>query len=397
MTLTDGLGEPISDPTVLQVAMDCVERNAGIPKAVEDFRRALGGAILSFTAPGLIPEAGAPDVIHLPTGDGPVVRGYGMPERQAVEQCARTRLRRVELIVVHGLYRYHAQWGAAFARARRIPYWVVPHGALDPWVFSYRSLQKRAWMRLIGSRVLREARSVVVATAREAEKAARHLAGCRVRVAHLPVTPVAIEGREEARTSVREQLGIPNDARILLFLGRLHPMKRVLETIDAVHRAARPAVHLVVVGPSSPDLSIENCRARAHALGAGNVHIMGPSFGAGRDRWLLGADALISLSHRENFNYAAAEALSAGLPVILSPGNDLASELAVRGVGWLLKSFAPQDEVEAVRDFGAAPVERLRAMGAAGARWAATELSEDAFRTTLHQLRDGALSESSRS
>ena len=397
MTLRNGRGEQIADPTVLQVAMDCVECNAGIPKAVEDFRHALGGAILSFTAPGLIPKTGATDVIHLPTGDGALARAYGKPERQALGQYARTRLQRVELIVVHGLYRYHAQWGAAFARAHRIPYWVVPHGGLDPWVFSYRSVQKRAWMRLIGSRVLREAQSVVVATAREAEKAARHLAGCRVRVAHLPVAPVAIEGREEARVSVREQLGIPDDARILLFLGRLHPMKRVVETIDAVHRAADPAVHLVVVGPSSPDLSVEDCRARADALGAGNVHIIGPSFGAGRDRWLLGADALISLSHRENFNYAAAEALSAGLPVILSPGNDLASELAGRGVGWLLKSFAPHEEVEAIREFGAAPVERRRAMGAAGARWAATELSEAAFRAALAELRDGALGGGGRS
>jgi glycosyltransferase involved in cell wall biosynthesis len=113
---------------------------------------------------------------------------------------------------------------------------------------------------------------------------------------------------------------------------------------------------------------------------------MGPSFGSDKHQWFLGADAFISLSHRENFNYAAAEALSAGLPIILSPGNDLGAELAEAGVGWILHSFERAEEVNAIRQFADFPADQLTAMGAAGRRWAAAELSEEAFSTALSRL-----------
>jgi glycosyltransferase involved in cell wall biosynthesis len=378
-------------PRVLQVAVDCVEGKGGIFKAVRSFQHVLGGVVLSFTEQELIPQSSTTSILHVPITGGLIARRYGMPHPELLRRCVEEHIQGIKLVVVHGMYRYHAQWAARFARAAAIPYWVVPHGALDPWVFSYRSIQKRIWMQWIGSRILREAKSVIVTTAREAEKAARYLAGCSVRVVHLPVQRATIGGREEARLSVREQLGISNNARILLFLGRLHPMKRVIETIDAVHKAHQPDVHLVVVGPGSPELSVEDCRTHVRKLKTKRIHIVGPHFGTAKDRWLLSADGFISLSHRENFNYSAAEALCCGLPVILSPGNDLASELSSFSAGWLVDSYGLDEEADAIRQFGSSTAGELAAMGTAGARWASTNLTDFAFVSALRQLERATL------
>jgi glycosyltransferase involved in cell wall biosynthesis len=170
-------------------------------------------------------------------------------------------------------------------------------------------------------------------------------------------------------------------------------MKRVMETMEAVSRVNHPALHLVVVGPGTPELTVDQCRARAKALSSGCIHVMGPSFGSEKRQWLLGADAFISLSHRENFNYAAAEALSAELPIILSPGNDLGAELVEAGAGWILHSFERAEEVNAIRQFADLPAEKLAAIGAAGRRWAAAKLSEEAFAATLSRLMHGSLPE----
>jgi poly(glycerol-phosphate) alpha-glucosyltransferase len=379
----------LREPHVLQVALDCVEEKGGIFKAVCTFQKVLGGIAISFTEPELMPGPDTTSILHVPMAGGPFARRYGIPRQETLRRCVGEHIREgVQLLVIHGMFRYHTQWAASLARAANIPYWIVPHGALDPWVFSYRSFQKRAWMRLIGSRMLRGAKSVIVTTAREANKAANYLAGCNVRVVHLPVQHAAVGDREGARHLVRKQLGIPAYARILLFLGRLHPMKRVIETIDAVQGANLPDVHLVIVGPSSPGLSEDDCRRHAYEVENRNIHVVGPHFGAAKDRWFLGADGFISLSHRENYNYSAAEALSFGLPVILSPGNDLAPELASSKAGWLLESFAQEEEVEAIRQFGLLSASELAAMGAAGMHWASANLSERAFATALLRLRN---------
>src|SRR4029077_5907902 len=132
-----------------------------------------------------------------------------------------------QLILIHGLFRSHVSWAAGIAKQRGIPYWIVPHGALDPYVFTYRAAQKRVWMSLVGGPVLRHADRVIVATERERVKAQPYLQGCRVETVYWPVQVRPHDSTSSARARVRERLGIPETDRALLFLGRLDPMKRV--------------------------------------------------------------------------------------------------------------------------------------------------------------------------
>ncbi len=371
---------------VVQVVSDCVMEKGGIAKAAVDFHRAMGGSVLSFTEETLVPAA-ASAIRHFPYAPRGFARAYGVPQARQLKEASAS-IRGADLLVIHGLYQYHAQWAAERARHFNIPYWVAPHGSLDPYVFTYRSARKRIWMGFVGRRLLREAEAVLVTTAREAEKAAPYLDGATVEVVPLPVPP-APEISEDERLRFRAAHGLNPEDRVLLFLGRLHPMKRVLETIDAVAEAGDPRIRLVIVGPPSTELTLDACQERARDRSPGSVKIVGPVFGPDKDRWIAAADGLISLSHRENFNYAAAEALAAGKAVILSPGNDLVNELAQVRPGWLLGSFERAEEIAAIRAFAEAPAEALHAMGNAGRAWMFTEASPEAFEARLEALRTG--------
>jgi glycosyltransferase involved in cell wall biosynthesis len=354
-------------------------------RSVLNFRDALGGTVLSFTDPSLLPTERDNGVRHLAVGRGPLARRYYLPSPQDLRAFA-SRLGDTKLILIHGLFRAHVSWAAGIARQKGIPYWIVPHGALDPYVFTYRALRKRAWMSLVGQPILSHASRVIVATERERVKAQQFLRGCRVETLFWPVEVVPHDSSRRARDTIRQRLGISQDARALLFLGRLDPMKRIRETIAAIAAADLPRVHLIVVGPGSDEMSVEECRNYATTIGAKRVHVVGADFSDTKNDWFAASDAYVSLSHRENFGYSAAEALSFGLPVILSPGNDLSPSLARVQPGWLLRSLAEEEAVTAFRDFSLCADDRLRSMGEAGRQWATDHLSEARFAATLRGL-----------
>jgi glycosyltransferase involved in cell wall biosynthesis len=101
---------------------------------------------------------------------------------------------------------------------------------------------------------------------------------------------------------------------------------------------------------------------------------------------ILAADALISLSAKENFNLAAAEAMSAGKPVILSPGNDLQGELEGVNCGWLLATDNPSEATNAMLEFAAIPQDELSAKGNAARNWVNQYLGFEQFRDRLEHL-----------
>jgi glycosyltransferase involved in cell wall biosynthesis len=177
---------------------------------------------------------------------------------------------------------------------------------------------------------------------------------------------------DEGRQKARHELGIPESARVFLYFGRLHSMKRPLETISAFAEPARSGAHLIVAGNDS-DVSAVECKAEAARFGvAGSVHVVGPAYGDSRRALFDAADVYVSLSHRENFNFTAAEALASAVPVILSPGNDLGADLAAEKCSWTLRAL--EEAREAFRAACEVDDATLLEMGARGRAWAVEQL-----------------------
>jgi glycosyltransferase involved in cell wall biosynthesis len=289
------------------------------------------------------------------------------------------------LVFCHSIFRSHNEWVRRFCRRRGIPYVAVPHGSLDPWVFGTTRMGKAVWMAACGRPYFREAGMVMFSTRAERSKAEQTLGFApRSCVVPWPVTAHDSPPTPAERQAGRRRLGVPEARRIVMYLGRYHSMKRPEEIVRTFLRAELPDTTLVMAGFDG-DVTADQVRSLAPDAGERLV-ILGPVIGAARDDLFLSADAFVSWSHRENFCYAAAEALGFGVPVILSPGNDLRGELEGTSCGW----FPQDDSLEALgrslRDFGSTPGERLIAMGESGRQVVQRTCSRNAFAEAIHSL-----------
>ena len=364
---------------IAHVGLDLVPSSGGSVVSIRDFSQVSNSVVISFTQPAkLRNECSAIDgTVHIEVSSGFWGRAFAWaPEKN---RClALDSLNDVDLIVCHVLLRYHVHWVKVASRQLRIPYWVVPHGCLDPYVFSYRSMIKKVWFNLYGRRFLTKAARVIFATEKEKLKASKYYCEDNTNVIHWPVQPIDVSCGEKVRDRIRNRLQIGEEDKILIYLGRLHPMKRPIETIIAFGHAGTTRTHLMIVGPDE-EISLDDCKTIVQEYGINNIHLIGPIYGDEKNDYLLASDAYISLSHRENFGYTTAEALSAGLPVILSPGNDLADELVSLDCGWMLKDNLAETAALAIREFSSLSLVRLQEMGQRGRNWALKHLDFKTF------------------
>src|SRR5205823_3603659 len=119
-----------------------------------------------------------------------------------------------------------------------------------------------------------------------------------------------------------------------LFLGRLHPKKRVDFLLEAFLDAAPQECKLVIAGPDECSLwKPLAARFLSDTAAARRVLRMGTVSGKDKVALLAGAALFALPSEHENFGIAALEALAAGTPVLLSPHVDLAESVLAADLG----------------------------------------------------------------
>lgn len=359
----------------------------GPTKTIGAFQKALGAELYSCCQVSRLREDPLAIDSAKPVGISsiPVLRQFGwVPPR--LRHALEEEISSSRLISCHLFYRYHNFWVRNMMCRHGVPYWFVPHGVLDPWVMSYGQMVKKAFWSLGGRQFLEDATALIFSTNAEREKAESQFNLPQSEVIPWPVELVDLREREHRRERIRRQLSIPEEAKVLLYFGRLHPMKRPLETIEAISRVKDPNLHLIIVG-NEFGISGSDCLEIAQSRGClERTHFVGAVFGSSKYDYLHAADAYISLSQRENFNHTAAESLAAGLPVLLSPGNDLSHEFKEVGCSWQLSDNEISTAVNALEEFVALPHEKLRAMGDLGREWVAVNLAFSLFEERLKGL-----------
>jgi len=242
-------------------------------------------------------------------------------------------------VIVNGIWQYlsFAAWKRYAGSAT--PYFVFPHGMLDPWfkqTFPLKHLKKWLYWPWGEYRVLRDAAAVIF-TSEEERRLARKsfwLYRANERVAPLGVSspaPPSLECRENFLRSFPQL----RDKRVLLFLGRLHPKKGCDLLIDALAQVADESVALVLAGPDQIGWQAELQQQVARLNLSSRVVFPGMLQGETKQAAFGIADAFVLPSHQENFGMAVVEALAAGLPVLISNRINIWREVDQDGAGYV--------------------------------------------------------------
>lgn len=186
------------------------------------------------------------------------------------------------------------------------------------------------------------------------------------------------------REGVRRELGLPPDAKIALFVGRMLKRKGIDTVLEGVGPLlAREDLHLVYVGEwgyapehfFSGEATLQQSMLKEIAARdwGGRVHFLGRRGDV--PRLMASSDVLVHPARIEGFGLVLAEAMAAGLPVVASH---------VEGIPEVLEGTdsiqVPPDDPAAVRD---AVLETLNRAPEA-ARWAIGKGRERAEDFRLH-------------
>ena len=294
-------------------------------------------------------------------------------------------LERADVCHIHGVWNVPEWWASYLARSRCLPYVVSPRGMLQPQAVRRGRLRKSVAYQLLERANLRGAALLHATSEQEADA----LRGLRLGVP-IAVVPngVDLESVRSAPRDYRERLGIPPDAFVVLYLGRMHRIKRLDLLADAFDdlRRTHPSAHLLVAGPDEQGLIPGLMRRLStHESSVHPIAAVG-----GRDKWALlrDADATVVCSDSESFGMTVVESLAAGVPAVVTRTCPW-SEIEQRQCGLWVEQHAPAI-ANALRRLADDPVAR-RQMGARAAAFDRERYGWDAIAPVMSRLYAGLL------
>jgi len=279
---------------------------------------------------------------------------------------------------IHGLWNATVWSAAAAARQQQRPYVLSPRGMLAPAALAHDGWRKRLVYPLADRRVIRDAARLHATSRVEFDELTRLTDGNRVVYVPNGVDlPGAHDGDEHA---ARAHFGLPAAAPIVLFLGRIHPIKRLDLLAAAFARVLQrhAGAHLVIAGPDE-----DGHRAQIAPLFTrlGDAVTWTGRVDGERKRQLLNAaTVLVMCSDSESFGMSVAEAMAAAKPVVVTrtcPWSDIESHQA--GC-WIEQS---PDAVAAGLNAILSDPDAAREMGRRGRALAAAEYSWTRAASTL--------------
>jgi glycosyltransferase involved in cell wall biosynthesis len=245
-----------------------------------------------------------------------------------------------DAVVVHGLFRYNLTGAWKALRGTGCPYFVIPHGMLNPWFktrYPAKHLRKQLFWYTQIKPALQAARKVIYLTAEE-----RQLANHTFDVSSFSslLLPLGIEDPASivVQNSLLAQHPHLAGKRLIVFFGRICEMKGCDILLQAFAESNLPQnAVLVFAGPNNEGIqsNLEQLSVRSGI--ADRVVWLGPVYGTAKFELLRAAELFALPSHCETFPVAVLESLASGTPVLISDQVNLWSTIKNDGAGLICR------------------------------------------------------------
>ena len=239
-----------------------------------------------------------------------------LPIAPTMAYALRKHIESFDLVHVREYFSFQAALVHHYAIKKSIPYVIQPHGSLvriidtrnSERILFNKNQPKKLFDILSGNSILKDASKIIATSRIESD----HFRDAFVdfpftKVAYLPnVVDLSSYRDLPGRGQFRAKLGLDDQVKIILFLGRIHQVKNI-ETLLAAFSKVRRTV-------KCPVKLYEREKLEAY----------------------VDADVFVLPSHYESFGNVALEALACGTPVIVT-NNCGVSEWISRDVGYVVE------------------------------------------------------------
>ena len=230
---------------------------------------------------------------------------------------------RSDVVHAHGLWGMPSIYAARAKAVQKNKFVVSVHGMLAADALRYSAWRKKVFALLLQNKALAAADLFHATSTTEVEDIRR--AGWKQPVA------LILPGVDIAVAPVKQ---LPKHMRTLLYMGRIHPIKRLDDILDAWRDLSiqHPQWQVCIVGPDET-AHARHLKQRIKAEGLYRINIVPALFGDEKLKVFSEADLFVLPSQSENFAMVVAEALASGVPVICSKGAPW-SALVTERCGW---------------------------------------------------------------
>jgi glycosyltransferase involved in cell wall biosynthesis len=203
-----------------------------------------------------------------------------------------------------------------------VPFVVTPHNSLSSKSMNLdTNLKKKIYWELVGKSSLGKASAIHFLSEDERELSKQNASDLPSFIVPNGIDTSMIKSIGVDRKDLRQKLDVSEDEILLLFVGRIHPSKRLELVIKALGFLGNKNITLVLIGP----VSHESCYKYLVDLISefklkDKIILLGEVDNKKILEFYAAADLLFLMSNFEGVSMTSLEALASGLPVLVSEG-----------------------------------------------------------------------------
>ena len=305
----------------------------------------------------------------------------------ALGRWLRARVREFDIVHIHSVWSYSTFAAATAARQCGVPYILMPCGMFSDYCLATRRLKKWLYWQAIERKTIRHAAAFHCTGEDEVSDVLKLRPTASTYLIPHGIEPAAFEAPRDANELRRRCGPAAADRPIVLFLGRLHPVKGIIDHLLPAVTRMRSNAFVAIAGGADARCPDHPARIRDTIARLGlsdRIALLGAVGSA--DRWSLfdGATAFVLPSHSENFGMVVAEAMARACPVVVTQGVQSKAIVLEAGAGAVVPPNP--DEIATALDRLVTDPNAASAAGIAGREYVRTRLTWDSAATRIRTM-----------